>query len=199
MALQKSVSTEWKAILTPPNSMEQKPILFIDFDRTLFDTNQFADWLGEDAEARLTAITKGELTPPDFSTMLYADAIVFLSAVRKNYTLVILTFASLRKVQQLKVEGSGLMGYVDTVIITEGDKGEEVKNYLLEHKLEGVGHAFVDDKESNIVRMHAANPSVQCFLIERNPSETLMTKGEGKTSPLYIAISNLLQLVQFLK
>lgn len=190
---------EWKVTSIPQNSMTQKPILFIDFDRTLFDTNQFAEWLGEDAETRLTAIEKGKLTPPDFSTMLYDDAIVFLEAVRKDYTLVILTFATLRSVQERKVKDSGLTKYVDAVIITEGDKGEEVKKYLAKHKQTGLGHAFVDDKESNIVSMHTANPSVQCFLIERSQSDTLMTKGEGKTSPLYIAISNLLQLVQFLK
>lgn len=179
--------------------MEHKPILFVDFDRTLFDTEQFIRWLGEDIEERFIALENGTLPPPDFASMLYPDAIPFLEEARKKYTIVILTYATSHAMQERKVTESGIRAFVDDVIITEGNKGEEAKNYLALHDSGPSMHAFVDDKESNIEDMNAVNPSVQCFLIERFVGENLIERGEGKTSPICITVSNLRQLVQYLK
>ncbi|MEK7118495.1 MAG: hypothetical protein AAB869_02685, partial [Patescibacteria group bacterium] len=70
-----------------------KPILFLDFDQTLFDTEQLRAWLGNDIEARIQAIEQGELELPDMTAMLYDDTLFFLNAARTSYRPVLLTTA----------------------------------------------------------------------------------------------------------
>ena len=97
----------------------QKPILFLDFDRTLFDTDLFYDWLGEKHFERLLQVATGEIAPPDFSVMLYADTIGFLERMRPRFRLVILTFDTNAGLQRKKLQGAGVVSLVDDIIIFE--------------------------------------------------------------------------------
>jgi FMN phosphatase YigB (HAD superfamily) len=152
----------------------QKPLLFLDFDRTLFDTGQFYEWLGEKVDERILELTSGTIAPPDFPAMLYPDTVPFLLEVRKNYHLVLLTYTAhiTRALQEKKVFGSGLTAYVDDVLIVSGERGsggkaKEVEHLAGESDNVSATHVFVDDRPENISEVKELNPAVLCIRIDR--------------------------------
>lgn len=152
-----------------------KPVLFLDFDRTLFDTDKFYDWLGPDRFGRILAITGGTLTPPDFSTYLYEDTVPFLKHMAKTHRIVLLTYAVNTVLQRKKIRGSGIVPLLDDVIITEGEagnktgKGVAAAEYLARIGDPGWEHAFVDDAPENIDEVKRLNPEIRCIRIDRVP------------------------------
>ena len=150
-----------------------KPILFIDFDRTLFDTEKFYTWLGEDVYKRIDDIVEGKLPPPHFNTMVYADVEEFLAFAHARYHLVLLTFLKVEYssnpvlMQQLKINGSGVAKHFDDIIITTKDKAVRAKEYLMTHESRETQALFVDDELANISRMKEENPEVSCYLMRR--------------------------------
>lgn len=149
--------------------MHRKPVLFLDFDHTLFDTEQFYEWLGEDRFEKILGITSGKVTPPDFATYLYPDTLPFLNAARKTHRLVLLTYSVNQMLQRRKVRDSGILLYLDDVIISHRNKGLEAKEYITRIGDSGWEHAFVDDAPLNITDMKAENPDIRTFRIERKP------------------------------
>ncbi len=149
--------------------MHRKPVLFLDFDRTLFDTGQFYDWLGDDRFERILGITGGTIEPPDFSAYLYPDTLSFLKTARKTHRLVLLTYATNAPLQRRKVRDSGITPLLDDVVISSRDKGLEAKEYLARIGDPGWEHAFVDDAPKHISEMKAMNPDIRTFRIERVP------------------------------
>jgi FMN phosphatase YigB (HAD superfamily) len=152
-----------------------KPVLFLDFDRTLFDTDQFYDWLGEDRFERILALTGGHIDPPDFAAYLYPDTMHFLKNIRKTYRVVILTYALNTLLQRKKLRGSGIIPFCDDVLIAQGGegemtgKGEIAKDYLARVGDSGWEHVFVDDAPMNIDEVKRANPDMRCIRIDRAP------------------------------
>lgn len=161
--------------------MKHKPVLFLDFDRTLFDTDQFYDWLGEERFSRILDLSAGRIEAPDFRTMVYTDAVQFLQKAKEAYRIVLLTFAVNTALQRRKVRGSGLVPFFSDVIIINGSKGHEAKNYLA--RIDGGGwsvcpdcagrvggeHTFVDDSPENLDDMKRCNPEVRTVRIDRTP------------------------------
>ncbi len=150
-----------------------KPVCFIDFDRTLFDTEKFYTWLGEDVYKRIDDIVEGKLPPPHFNTMVYSDVEDFLTFAHTRYHLVLLTFLKVEYssnpvlMQQLKINGSGVAKHFDDIIITTKDKAVRAKEYLITHGRGDMQVLFVDDELTNISRMKEENPEVVCYLMRR--------------------------------
>ncbi len=155
--------------------MNIKPVLFLDFDRTLFDTDQFYDWLGENRFERILKISSGELAPPNFHEYLYEDTVESLKIFSKTHRLVLLTYALNTVLQRKKIRGSGIITLLDDVIITEGDasgktgKGDAAHEYLLRIGDSGWEHAFVDDAPENIDEVKRRNPEIRTIRIDRVP------------------------------
>lgn len=147
--------------------MKQKPILFLDFDRTLFNTDQFYDWLGVDRYSRILDLLAGTIDAPDFSMMVYADVTPFLVKAKKTHRLVLLTYSLNTTLQRRKIRGSGLVSFFDDVIMTQGSKGIEAKNYLIRTEHAEKGHTFIDDTPKNIDDMKTENPEIRTVRIER--------------------------------
>lgn len=152
----------------------QKPVLFIDFDRTLFDTEQLYGWLeGRDERYLLEEKIKG----PDFASMLYSDALPFLKTARDAHFLVLLTSTANPLVQKKKIDGSGVTPYLDDVIMVDGvkgnysGKGSAAKEYLQERESESGRHVFVDDTLGSVSEVKMLNPKVRCVWISREQSE----------------------------
>lgn len=152
-----------------------KPVLFLDFDRTIFDTDALYVWMGSNRFERILALTSGAIAPPDFASYLYPDTVDFLKQVRATHRIVILTYAVNVVLQRKKLRGSGIIPLVDDVIITEGDaenltgKGKEAKEYLSRIGDPGWEHTFVDDSPQNIDEMKRKNPDIRCIRIDRVP------------------------------
>lgn len=150
-----------------------KPVLFIDFDRTIFDTSILDDALGEDTASRMAEILGGRATDPDYAAMLYADTRRALGALREAYHLILLTHAGIvwsREFQRRKVERSGVAAMVDEVIITMGMKGEEARAYFEKTGTAPEGTVFLDDLPEQISDMKARIPASYTVLMVRNPA-----------------------------
>lgn len=152
-----------------------KPIVFLDFDRTIFDTDQLYAWMGPNRFERILGLTSGEIAPPDFASYLYPDTMNFLKRVRLTHRIVILTYAVNVVLQRKKLRGSGIIPLIDDVIITQGGmnnltgKGEEASKYLLRVGDPGWEHTFVDDSPQNIDEVKRKNPDIRCIRIDRVP------------------------------
>ncbi len=168
-----------------------KPMLFLDFDRTLFDTDKFYEWIGEDSVERILKLTSGAITPPDFSLFLYADSVEFLRWARTEHQLVLLTYTINTTLQKKKIWGSGIVSLVDEVIMVSGGdvglsgKGAAVKNYLLHINKLGLEHIFIDDSPQNIDEVKRMNPKIRCIRIDRVANAHGMPYG-ALLSPDYI-------------
>lgn len=185
--------------------MRRKPILFLDFDRTLFDTEQFYEWLGDDRFARLLDVTAGKIPPPDFSAMLYSDTLPFLQKAKKTHRLVLLTYAVNTVLQRRKVRGSGLTPFFADIIITSRGKGLEAKKYLehTEANEETHGarweHVFIDDAPQNIDDMKKVNPGIKSIRIDRTPLSYLEFIGVTEQPDLVVGSLEALMSVLFEK
>lgn len=177
------------------------PVLFLDFDRTLFDTDKFFDWLGPDRFSRILALTSGTLASPDFSSYLYPDTLRFLASAKRTHRLVLLTYTVNIALQKKKVRESGVMSYFDDIIFSRGDgersgKGKDAREYLLRIGDAGWEHTFVDDSSENISEVKELNPEIRCVRIDRVPG------GGGSLSHGYLppdlVISSLDELVSVL-
>jgi len=158
----------------------QKPVIFLDFDRTLFDTAQFYDWLGHDVETALEALVEGRVEEPNFASMLYSDTLSFLERARHTHQLVLLTYTMNTPLQKKKINGSGVTPYFDHVIMTHGTregesgKGLGAKDYLATHHSTGQ-NIFIDDVLANITEVKRMNPEIRCVRIDRTLSEGVGT------------------------
>lgn len=148
---------------------QAKPILFLDFDRTLFDTDRFYGWLGSERFSRILDLVAGRIAPPDFSAMLYPDTIPFLKKARVSHRLVLVSYAMNMLLQRKKVRGSGIVSHMDDLIISSRPKSVEVREYLARVGDPGWQHIFVDDAPKNIDDMKRNEPEILCVRIERRP------------------------------
>lgn len=152
-----------------------KPVLFLDLDLTLFDTSKLYDWLGDEAESRaqkIADVVTGLEAPPDFRALLYPDTMPFLLRMHERFHIVIVTFSLNTKWQQMKLSGARIAEYVDGIIMTQGEKGEEIAQYLDTHNIpRGLGHVFIDDSPRHIANAKVVVPDVRSIRIERVPPD----------------------------
>ena len=153
--------------------MKDKLILFLDFDRTLFDTERYYIWLGEPKVERNQMLIDGTLALPDFSSFLFADTIPFLKRARERFRPVLLSYTKLEysaqqlMLQRKKVEGSAIAEFFDEMIITTGNKAIEAKVYIQQNGSKGTVNYFVDDTPQHITEMKALNPDIVCYRMIR--------------------------------
>lgn len=168
-----SLCTTWRHFLEQQMCYSEgmKPILFLDFDLTLFDTDLFYEWLGEDEAEGVENLLAGKVPAPDFHAMLYGDTWDFLLKMKENYSLVLLTYSTYASLQELKVRESGVLPLLDDVIITKEEKGAAIQSYLSnmgKHSDMNTMHVFIDDDRQNIESVKVIMPSVFCVQINRS-------------------------------
>ncbi|MDO8521582.1 MAG: hypothetical protein Q7S52_05700 [bacterium] len=162
-----------------------KPVLFLDFDYTLFDTKLLREWLGENIEERVRAIDRGELELPDCSPMLYPDTLPFMRKARQTHLLVLLTSTAYPAYQKKKIIGSGVVPFLDDMLIVrveEGylnrardktsppvssSKGKAACEYLDRTQNAVGGTVFVDDLPENLSEVKTLLPAIRSIEIRR--------------------------------
>lgn len=120
--------------------------LFLDFDRTLFDTEVFYNSL------ELTYIEgiAANIIGADFANFLYPDVIRFMCNCQKEGYLCHLVTFGRRSIQECKVKFSGIEPYFNQLFYVEqGSKAQVINNYL---KLEVSCEMpiFIDDTISHL-------------------------------------------------
>jgi FMN phosphatase YigB (HAD superfamily) len=101
--------------------------LFLDFDRTLFNTELFYTSLELKYVLGIQRFPKGV----DFSKFIYPDVIPLLNLLKKlGFTICLVTFGE-RAVQEYKFQASGLAPYFkDVFYVEQGSKAAVIKKYL---------------------------------------------------------------------
>lgn len=137
--------------------------IFLDFDRTLFDTERFYNSL---ELTYIEGIIAGNIGA-DFSKFLYSDALSFIWNVRADgFCCHLVTFGR-RSVQECKFKLSGLEPYFDqTFYVEQGSKAEIIKNYLNS----GVSFekvVFIDDTIEHLEAFVAEIPTGQVIRMAR--------------------------------
>jgi FMN phosphatase YigB (HAD superfamily) len=130
--------------------------IFLDFDRTLFDTEAFYNSL---ELTHIEGIIAGQLGA-DFSRFLYSDAISFMcNAKVAGYNCHLVTFGR-RSVQECKVKLSGLEPYfAELFYMEQGSKAEVIHKYLNSGvSCEKV--VFIDDSIEHLAQVHELLPQV---------------------------------------
>lgn len=123
-----------------------KKYLFLDFDRTLFDTERFYKVLEEN---QICSILE-ETADLNFKDLLYPDAEFFLKkCVSLNLNIFLLTYGN-RKIQEYKFKKTGISGYFTGEIYVEaGEKADFIKN-LLSETVSRENIYFIDDTISHL-------------------------------------------------
>ena len=137
--------------------------IFLDFDRTLFDTERFYNSL---ELTYIEGIIAGNIGA-DFSQFLYPDVRSFIWNVRAaGFYCHLVTFGR-RSVQECKFKLSGLEPYFDQMFYVEqGIKAEIIKNYLNSVvSFEKV--VFIDDTIEHLEAFVAEIPTGQVIRMAR--------------------------------
>lgn len=148
---------------------------FLDFDRTLFDTDPFKEYLQErlgvvgatEAEfyAKLTEALKSSesmFARGELEKFIYPDAREFLEA-RAQKT-VIVTYGN-PDLQRAKIESALATLQVDALYVGAVRKGEFMRDRVSSY----VGpYAFVDDTVVELENMKTHCPDIPCFEMRRD-------------------------------
>jgi FMN phosphatase YigB (HAD superfamily) len=130
--------------------------IFLDFDRTLFDTEAFYNSL---ELTHIEGIMAGQLGA-DFSRFLYKDVISFMcNAKEAGYQCHLVTFGR-RTVQECKVKLSGIESYfTELFYVEQGSKAEVIKNYL-DSGVSCEKAIFIDDTIAHLEQLRLLAPQV---------------------------------------
>jgi hypothetical protein len=167
----------------------QKPVLFLDFDRTLFDLDRFmGQYLGYRHEEHSVRFQQFLLSNPtmDISPYLYDDSISFMIRARKTHTLVLLSRGrNFPEYQRKKILGSRVAEYLDDIIVTPNDdKGLFALPFLPNYMLGGTepkGYMFIDDNVDALKSMQAIAPYVRRIYIDRKDRKRPTPEGAHET------------------
>jgi hypothetical protein len=166
----------------------QKPVIFLDFDRTLFDLDKFVrEYLGyrhEEHTEKFKAFLASDPTA-DISGYLYGDTIPFLKKARETHTLVLLSRGRVfPEYQRKKILGSRIAEYIDDIIVTPNDdKGLFALPFLPPYSTGDdapKGYAFIDDNIDALRSMQVIAPYVERIYIDRRKKVTVLPDGATK-------------------
>lgn len=138
--------------------------LYLDFDRTLFDTRRFYNALESGFVYEESAFSAETL-----QSLLYEDTVPFLKRQReKGVRLVVVTRGD-EKVQGFKVKHSGVEGLVDAVFyVPEGTKAAAIQKDLSQRQ---PPHVFIDDQHAELEAVKESLPEVTPVRMRRKTAE----------------------------
>lgn len=148
---------------------------YLDFDRTLFDTDAFKAWLVTDRNIPLAEVearcNEGTLTfaPGELARFLYPDAAAFLR--EKENAVTIITFGN-RELQERKAQ-SALFGIPRMSVMYTGDTRKG--NYLAPHTHLHAGAVLVDDTPLELEILATECPGLPLYEMRRDGRE-----GDGR-------------------
>ncbi|XKT74497.1 MAG: hypothetical protein ACJKTH_00145 [Patescibacteria group bacterium UBA2163] len=159
-------------------------LFFLDFDRTLFNTEAFYNALEADFILGTQNVTLSDLSP-----FLYDDVSGFLAAWKKaGHELVVVT-RGVEEVQKAKLENTRLISRItEALYVTEGGKSEAIRRYLAQHS-ENTPAVFADDSLNELADVRDNVPGVQVVRMRRPTA-----KNAGEEAPEFIAVQNLFEL-----
>lgn len=161
--------------------------IFLDFDRTLFDTERFYNSL---ELTYIEGIIAGQLGA-DFSKFIYPDVLSFIwNAQKAGYTCHLVTFGR-RQVQECKFRLSGLEPYFDqTFYVEQGSKSDTVKKYL-DSGVSCEKLVFIDDTIEHLEAFSAQFPNGTVLRMARPGA-----KGSEVIDDRFFTVSSCLEILK---
>ena len=146
---------------------------FLDFDRTLFDTQAFMVQVSDDGKTDL-------LSTPDIwnhyraEAFLYHDAIHFLRDKQPSDVTIVTAVTEVsgkdaHGYQKAKVEQAPVTHHVGTFVYVVGEKGEVLRDLTSTLPPEET-IIFIDDKIEQCLAVKQYVPRAHCFLLVRDPA-----------------------------
>lgn len=164
--------------------------IFLDFDRTLFDTEAFYHSL---ELTYIEGIIGGQIGA-DFSRFLYDDVVSFMCNAREvGYLCHLVTFGR-RSVQECKVKLSGLEPYFKELFYVEqGSKAAVIKKYL-DSGVSCEKAVFIDDTIEHLEQVRALLPQVVPVRMARPGA-----KGSDVATDRYMTSVDLRSMYEYLQ
>lgn len=162
-------------------------IFFLDFDRTLFDTEKFYNAL-----ERALIVPEDVLSISDIKNFLYADSLPFLDERKVAGDSLILASRGTIIIQKTKAEQSGILAYLSDALYVEPgtSKGSAIQAYLAEHPVvEGEKAFFLDDTITELEEVQKQCPSVQSVRMRRASA-----RNAGQEAPHLTEVKNFSEL-----
>ncbi len=145
--------------------------IFLDFDRTLFDTERFYSEL-ERSFLLLPALLARESSLQEF---LYPDTLPFLVA-HKAHDLVLVT-RGIPALQRLKAEKSGVLAHIPRALfVAEGTKAKAIQEHVASHPLQEPAY-FLDDLPEELAAVRQELPNVSVVRMRRLQARTSSLPG----------------------
>ncbi len=160
-----------------------KPIIFLDFDRTLFDLDRFmGEYLGYRHEEHVLKFKEFLMSDPlmDISQYLYPDTIPFLKKAGETHTRVLLSRArTFPEYQRKKIIGSRVLEYLDDIVVTPDDNKGSYAIPFLSQNLDDIKDAclFLDDNLDALRSMEVVAPYVKRILVDRRRKTSILPSG----------------------
>lgn len=151
--------------------------IFLDFDRTLFDTNRFYH---EHEHFLFESVQKPDFTD-NFARFLYDDVLYFLKWCQgSGHHCYLLMFGS-REVQEPKFQLCNIAEYfTETFYVEQGSKVDAVYQYVRGITKDKI--IFIDDTISHLEVFHVKLPQSVCFLMQRGEEISKSTKNNQFSS-----------------
>ncbi len=153
---------------------------FLDFDRTLFDTDAFVVQVEDDEKTDLLS------TPQAWQhyqsvPFLFHDAIHFLKDKNPSDITIVTAVTEVagkdaHGFQKAKVEQSPITEHVGNFVYVVGEKGEIMKELTANIPTDET-IVFIDDKIEQCLSVKQLVPHCHCFLMVRNPADSGAVEG----------------------
>ncbi len=148
-----------------------RPICFVDFDRTLFDTEalyRILRGMGDPHESiaeKVQKIEDGIVPTPNMQELFFKDIHQFLKRMTLSHNLVLLTYSTTPRFQKMKIDAVDIAGFFSDIRITDQPKWTVMNEYIGNNNKKL--HMFIDDQEDNIRETLMHIPHMHCFLIDQ--------------------------------
>lgn len=164
-------------------------IFFLDFDRTLFDTEKFYN-----------ALERGLIMPSDsviladIGKYLYEDTLNFLESRNKNGDKCVLVSRGEVLIQNTKFESSGLSKYFLHALYVDGNKtkADVIKDYLDKNPTQDKLF-FIDDTIKELEGVISSIPKINTVRMRR-----ISAKNHGQEEKNLTEVANFNDLVSIL-
>jgi hypothetical protein len=160
--------------------------LFLDLDRTLFDTERFYEAMERSLLLQPLYLAK----IARLREFLYPDAIPFLQAHASD-DLVLVT-RGIPALQRLKAEKSGVLAHIPHALyVAEGTKARAIRGHIARNPLRGPAY-FLDDLPEELYAVREELPDIRVVRVRRP-----VTRTSGLPSPGLPEVRDLLDFGRY--
>lgn len=144
-----------------------RPTIYLDFDRTLCNTDQLYHLLGfragvtlsSEERVSLVELARKRSKDIDWPSLVYGDTFPTLRALHEHFRIVIVSFATIEDFQRMKIDASGVGSIVDAIFVVDGDKSKAILRDQEGRNVQSGGY-FLDDRLEHVHDVRTVLPGI---------------------------------------